>query len=138
MSALIDQLIRHEGLRLKPYRDSVGKLTIGVGRNLDDVGINKDEAMVMLARDIERAYLYLKLNLKWFITLDEVRQDVLVNMCFNMGPRSLFGFKTTLALIEAGNFEAASRQMLKSEWAKQVGSRAKELAEQMRTGQYQV
>src|SRR4051812_27390106 len=37
--ALVNQLIIDEGLKLSPYTDTVGKLTIGVGRNLTDVGI---------------------------------------------------------------------------------------------------
>lgn len=45
-------LIRHDGLRLKPYRDTRNKLTIGVGRNLDDVGITREEALMLPNNEI--------------------------------------------------------------------------------------
>ena len=66
---LIEQLMRHEGFRTKPYRCSAGKLTIGYGRNLDDKGITKAEAFMMLKNDIEEAYLDLIGELPWFHSL---------------------------------------------------------------------
>ena len=49
---LKDMLIRHEGLKLKPYLCTAGKLTIGVGRNIQDRGITYQEAMMLLENDI--------------------------------------------------------------------------------------
>jgi lysozyme len=131
---LTKQLIRQEGLRRKPYKDSVGKLTIGIGRNLDDVGLSNDECMYLLSNDIQRAYNALIEALPWVKDLDEVRQEVLANMCFNMGIGSLVGFKNTLAMIQAGDYTGASENMLKSKWASQVGQRAQELSLIMKTG----
>jgi len=133
---LVDQLIRDEGLRLKPYTDTVGKLTIGVGRNLTDRGITQTEAIAMLNRDIDVADLECRANLPWFDTLDVVRQGVLVNMAFNLGISRLLKFVNTLALIKAHDYEAASIQMLQSLWAEQTGNRALRLAQQMRTGEW--
>lgn len=129
---LISQLIRHEGLRLKPYRCIAGKLTIGIGRNLDDKGITEEEAMYLLTNDIEQCEFQLNKELPFFKTLDMARQDVLLNMCFNLGIKGLLGFKNTLAMIEVGNYEAAADNMLNSKWAYQVGDRAKELADIIR------
>lgn len=126
------ELIRDEGLKLKPYRDTVGKLTIGVGRNLDDVGISEAEAATLLESDIARTAKALDLNLPWWITLSEERQRVMLNMAFNMGIRGLLGFKNTLAAIQAGKFEDAANGMLASKWAGQVGNRAQRLAQMMR------
>ncbi len=134
--ALHRQLIRYEGLKLRPYKDTVGKLTIGVGRNLDDVGISEQEAMILLDNDIERARLDLAKALPWVKTLDSVRQDVLINMAFNMGIGGLLTFKNTLASIKAGDYADAANKMLQSKWARQVGLRASELSQMMRTGQY--
>ena len=131
-----EQLIRDEGIRLKPYKDSVGKLTIGVGRNLDDVGISQDEATLMLSNDIAAATRRIQMTLPWAASLDMVRFNVLVNMSFNLG-YGLFQFKQTLAAIEVGNWSAAAVGMLSSKWAMQVGARATRLAEQMRTGEWQ-
>lgn len=126
------ELIRDEGLRLKPYKDTVGKTTIGIGRNLDDVGISKDEAYLMLDNDIQRTSDSLDKNLPWWKTLDEVRQRVILNMAYNLGINSLLGFKNTLAAIQAGRYNDAADGMLASKWATQVGDRATRLAKMMR------
>mgnify|MGYP001023309749 CR=1 FL=1 len=126
------ELIRDEGLRLKPYKDTVGKTTIGIGRNLDDVGISKDEAYLMLDNDIQRTSDSLDKNLPWWKTLDEVRQRVILNMAYNLGINSLLGFKNTLAAIQAGRYNDAADGMLASKWATQVGARATRLADMMR------
>lgn len=136
MQKLIAQLITHEGLRLKPYRDTVGKTTIAVGRNLDDVGISEDEAMLLLGNDIYRAIHDLEIRLEWFYQMDDARQAVLIDMCFNMGWPRLSQFKKTLAYCEAGNWSAAAAEMLNSTWAKQVGNRAKTLSLMMESGQW--
>ncbi len=78
-------LQRHEGLRLRPYRDSTGKLTIGVGRNLDSVGLSEAEAYHLLDNDIDAAVNALTAVLPVFAALDDVRQEVLIDMCFNEG-----------------------------------------------------
>lgn len=134
---LEDMLIRHEGLRLKPYKDTVGKMTIGVGRNLDDVGITAPEAIIMLNADIAAATSALINNLPWFSHLDEMRQAVLIDMCFNMGWPRLSGFKRTLAAVSSQQWDIAADEMLDSLWAKQVGDRAIELSEMMRSGKWQ-
>lgn len=128
-------LVRHEGIRLKPYKDSVGKLTIGVGRNLEDVGISEDEAYYMLQNDIDVAIDRLNRIFPQWIELDDVRQEVLINMSFNLGNK-LAKFKRFLRAVKEGNYEQASYEMLNSKWATQVGRRAKELAYAMRNGEY--
>lgn len=128
------QLIVHEGIRLKPYRDTVGKLTIGVGRNLDDVGINFGEAMFMLSADIEKAAAATAKYINNFSDLSENRQAALANMAFNLGERGFSLFLKMIDAIQAGDFELAAQQMLESRWANQVGNRAKDLATLMRTG----
>lgn len=132
-----EQLKRDEGVRGFPYTDTAGKLTIGVGRNLTDVGIFPDEIDYLLQKDIDRATATLLVQLPWFHTLDDARQGVLVNMCFNMGWKGLSGFQDTLSAFERGDWEAAATHMLDSLWAKQVNERANRLAEQVRTGVWQ-
>lgn len=133
-SAIADQLLVHEGLRLHPYTDTVGKLTIGVGRNLTDRGITREEAMAMLAGDIDRCVAELYNALPWFAALDDVRKRVLVDMDFNMGLTRLLEFRQTLAAVEAGDYALAAERMLESMWARQVGERAHRLARMMKTG----
>lgn len=133
---LTDMLIDHEGMRRKPYRCTAGKLTIGVGRNLDDRGISPDEAMYMLANDIRDSRRELSAAFPWFDKLDEVRQAVLIDMCVNLGLSRLQGFRNTLALIGVGKYEAAAQEMLDSKWAEQVGRRAQRLSRMMATGRW--
>lgn len=128
------QLIRHEGIRLKPYRCPAGKLTIGVGRNLDDRGISLAEAHFMLETDIQLCLEQCERVFIWFRRLDGVRQRVIVDLAFNLGMPKLLGFKQTLAAIANGEYEKAAVQMLASKWAQQVGDRAVRLARMMRTG----
>ena len=135
MNRIKARLVRHEGLRLKPYRCTAGKLTIGIGRNLDDRGISQKEAYAMLERDIQDCEKQLQSRIPDIYNgLDEVRKSVLLNMCFNLGINGLLGFKNTLAFIKAGDWERAANNMLVSRWAKQVGRRAIELSELMRKG----
>jgi lysozyme len=130
-----EQLLRHEGLKLKPYRCPAGKLTIGVGRNLETNGISQKEAFVLLENDILRCESELLSEIPYVYTgLNDIRKSVLLNMCFNLGITGLLGFKNTLAFIGSGDFERAANGMLASRWAKQVGRRAIELSELMRKG----
>lgn len=136
--ALTNQLIVDEDLRLKPYRCTAGKLSIGVGRNLDDVGISKAEAMMMLVTDIAKVESQLDATLPWWRNMSDSRQQVLANMCFNMGignsTKGLLSFRNTLSAMQAGDYKRAVKGMLDSQWAKQVGDRAKRLADMMEKG----
>lgn len=132
--ALCAQLIADEGLRLKPYVDTVGKITVGVGRNLSDCGISKSEAMMLLGADIDKVTDDLDRCLPWWKTLSDNRQAVLANMCFNMGINKLMGFVNTLRMMQAGDYRGAANGMRASVWAKQVGDRAERLAQMMERG----
>ena len=137
ISCLEDQLRRDEGWRSKAYKDSVGKLTIGYGRNLDDVGISPDEGALMLQNDIQNATARLETAFPWTLGLDDVRRGALLNMTFNMGVGGLAQFKDFLAKMQAGDWQGASVAMLDSKWADQVGARAQRLAIQVESGTWQ-
>ena len=128
------ELTRDEGYRKLPYKDTVGKLTIGVGRNLDDVGLSAPEIDILLTNDIKRVVGELSAAFEWFGGLSDARQRVLANMCFNLGIARLRGFKKMLAAMQAGDVETAAKEMLDSTWAKQVGARATRLADMWRVG----
>ena len=135
MRLIEKMLIRDEGMELKPYRDSMKKLTIGVGRNLDDVGISKDEALYMLRNDIKRAEKEAReiFGGVWD-ELDEIRQAVIIDMLFNLGKPHFLTFRRFIAAVKKGDYHRASLEMLDSEWARQVKERAKRLASMMKTG----
>lgn len=130
------QLRTDEANRSKPYRDTVGKLTIGVGRNLDDVGLSPDEIQYLLGNDIARVSAELDQAMPWWSQMTDARQNVLANMCFNMGLDTLSQFRNTLGAMQAGQYDAAADGMLASKWAVQVGARAQRLATTMRTGSF--
>lgn len=121
-------LVRDEGICLKPYRDSVGVLTLGVGRNLEDRGISDDEARYLLDNDINRCVAELPSLVPCFGALNDDRQHVLINMLFNLGATRLLKFTKFLTALEACDFATAAEEMLASKWAQQVGDRATRLA----------
>lgn len=121
-------LIRDEGLALKPYRDTVGKLTVGVGQDLDDVGLTREEAMHLLENDIRNVERDLDFHAPWWRGLPEPCRRALMNMCFNLGWPRLSQFQRMLAALRAGDFETAAREALDSKWARQVGARAERIA----------
>lgn len=131
---LAKQLEIDEGKRPKMYQDTVGKWTAGVGRNLSDRSFNDDEIQLMLANDIALATKDARQLVPGFDNLDDVRQEVLANMAFNMGYAKLSGFKRFLAAVNGSEFAEASLEMLDSRWANQVGARALRLSKAMRTG----
>lgn len=126
------QLLADEGVRLKPYRCTAGKLTIGVGRNLEDRGITHSEALLLLTNDIEDFWKQLGLRLPWLGTAPEAVQEALLNMAFNLGVAGLMDFSTTLGHLQACRYAQAAAAMLASKWARQVGARAERLAGQVR------
>jgi lysozyme len=130
---LQQQLIEHEGLRLSAYFDTVGKCTIGVGRNLDDKGLSKAEALYLLENDIQECIADL-VTFPWFERLDAVRQRVVIDMRFNLGPKKFRRFRDTLRAISEERYGDAADAMLASKWADQVKRRAVRLAAMMRTG----
>ena len=153
-NALIDQLIIHEGMELKVYKDSLGIDTIGVGRNLEDRGITDGELafMNLLRSDIYEQGIT-EGNARWLLSndidiiekelsdvhpcinsLDDVRLRVVLDMAFNMGVPRLCKFKKMWEAIHNASYATAAEEMLDSRWATQVGRRAERLSTAMRTG----
>jgi lysozyme len=134
---LLADLRRDEGLRLTAYEDTVGVWTVGYGHAHVPPGTvwTKAQAELQLRRDAENACRDMDDRLPWWRDLDQVRQDALANMCFNLGVAKLLGFKTTLSLLQDGDYSAAAQNCLKSLWARQVGDRAKRIAHMIETGE---
>ncbi len=135
-----ERLIRAEGIRLFPYKDSKGIWTIGVGHNIETDpimfknlellktrGISKEEAFGLLDKDIREHTAILLEALPWVANLDAARQSVLIELCFNMGlgndNRGLLSFKNTLKNIQLGIWKAAAAGLQKSKWYSDVGPR---------------
>ena len=153
----LDKLIHHEGMVLTVYEDSLGIETIGIGRNLKDRGITKEELDYMDIPNMDVVYehgiteadaRYLAMNDIRIVEnelcrvhscvedLDSVRQLILMDMAYNMGVPRLCKFKNMWGAIHDGNYEIASMEMMNSRWAKQVGSRAIKLSDAMKAGEF--
>jgi len=133
---LIKQLKRHEGVELKPYKCTSDKLTIGVGRNLEDVGISEAEAEYLLMNDLSR-FMKMANEFDWYAGLNDARKAVIISMLFNLGRGGFNKFLKFKQALAEGDYLTASREMLDSRWAKQVKGRATELSKQMETGKWQ-
>ena len=120
---LKDFIIKHEGLSLKPYYCPAGKLTIGVGRNIEDNGINYDEAMFLLDNDIGRCIRELKEIFKDFDKLPENIQTALIDMIFNLGKTRFLQFQNLIQAVKNKNFQKAGEEAKNSKWCEQVGKR---------------
>lgn len=128
---LIESVRRHEGYRRYPYRDTVGVLTIGYGRNLEAVGVLPEEAEQMLLNDLGRA-VDAASRYWWWFGLPDDAQRVVVEMIYQLGPLGFARFVRMIGALERGDYDAAADEMLESRWARQTPERARELAERMR------
>jgi lysozyme len=126
------QLRIDEGKRPKPYLDTAGFTTIGIGRNLSDHGLSEDEIEYLFGNDLRTAYWECANQIPCFVALDDDRQGVLLNMMFNMGWPRLSKFVLFLQALEAGDWAMAADQMINSSWYGQVGARAVRLVTRMR------
>tara|TARA_Y100000004_G_C8947490_1_gene426954 strand:- start:173 stop:604 length:432 start_codon:yes stop_codon:yes gene_type:complete len=129
---LFDDLVRDEGLKLEIYKCTAGKLTIGVGRNIEDRGITTSEARLLLANDVDIISDELTNNFPWWVSMPEPAQRALANMAFNLGVPRLCQFKNMLSALKKGDYNVAAKEALDSNWAKQVGDRANRIAKVFR------
>jgi lysozyme len=134
LEILFEQLKDFEGLELKPYRCTSDKLTIGLGRNLEDNGITEEEAYYLAENDIDSLMDELDRNIPWWTELNNPRKRALLNMAYNVGTPTLMKFQKTLSLLESGQYEEASKEVLNSRWARQVGRRADFISNVFLTG----
>ena len=139
MSDLTEMLRKHEGVRDKVYLCSAGYETIGVGRNIseDGLGLSDDEIDYLLNNDIKRVREELTEEYYWFAGLDEARQDAMIDISFILGQTRLRGFVKSLEAMAREDFDTAADEFMDSKWSEQVGDRAVEVTEIIRTGEYQ-
>jgi lysozyme len=131
MSQLVETLKRHEGVKAFAYQCTADKTTIGVGRCVDEdggIGLSDDEIEYLLLNDIERC--------DWYRSLTKPRRDAMINLCFNLGLTRLRGFVKALEAMSRGQYDVAADEFMDSRWATQVGDRAVEVTELIRTGDY--
>jgi lysozyme len=135
---LREMLRRHEGVRNFVYVCSEGYETIGVGRNIADsgLGLSDDEVDYLLDNDIKRVREELNDEYYWFGALNDARQEAMIDISFNLGQTRLRGFKKALDAMSTEDFDRAADEFMDSKWSEQVGNRATEVTEMIRTGEY--
>ena len=136
MNKLIEQLKIHEGFRSTVYTCSGGKKTVGYGRNLQDIGISEEEAEMLLKNDIYEATNQLLNAFPFMATFSDVRISAMINFTFNVGIGTVRKFSNTIEYLKNEDWEAAADEMMDSKWAEQVGDRAIQITEQIRTGRW--
>lgn len=124
---VVSDLVRDEGYRQYPYRCTAGRLTIGIGRNIDDVGISRTEAEFLLQQDIASSTSDLRTIFTEFGTFPDDIQRVLINMRFQLGFKRFRAFKKMIEAVRNRQWPEMVRQMKDSSWYKQVPDRAKRL-----------
>ena len=134
MVELVDDLTTDEGMRLRIYVDTAGKVTVGVGRNLSDRGISHDEAGVMLLNDIALVAMQLDASQPWWRTLDAPRQRVMINLGFNMGVPTLNTFHQFLDLMQQHDWQGAAADLEGTKWYGQVGERGPRMVSRILAG----
>lgn len=132
---LTKHLIRDESEELRLYQCQTGHNTIGIGRNLDANGISEEESRLMLKNDI-KAHEYELRAFSWFENLSDIRQEVLLNLHFNIGHVSFLGFRRMIWAIENGNYNDAGDEMMDSKWFRQVGVRAERLVKAFKNNKF--
>ena len=138
MENIIRLLRRHEGVEPYAYKDHLGYITVGVGRCLEKdvgMGLTDDEIDYLLRNDIVRVQEELSEEYDWFADLDQVRQEAMINLSFNLGATRLRGFRNALAAMAEEDYETAANEFMDSKWSSQVGRRAYEVTQMIRTGE---
>lgn len=130
---LINWIKRCEKYEKHPYLDSVRVLTIGYGRNLDDIGISEEEANYLLLNDINKTKKELS-KFDWFEYQPDGVKKALINMCFNLGITRFSGFKKMISALESKDYRLAAMEALDSKWALQVGKRSRDIANMIKEG----
>lgn len=129
--SLLAFIAENEGLRLKPYQDTVGVWTVGYGHNLN-VPISQRAAWQILRDDVEDARNDCLHAFPWFLELSEQRQHAMIDLMFNMGLHRLSGFKKFLAAMELGQYDTAADELVDSRWYEQVKRRGPKIVSMIR------
>lgn len=130
---LVIALMHDESFDGRPYFDIVGDQTIAYGRNLDANPLTEDEGMFLLGNDINKVIAEVE-NFEWFHELNDVRQNVILNMVYNLGLTRFLGFRRMIDALIKGDYALAAVEMQDSKWFRQVGGRAERLCIEMTTG----
>jgi GH24 family phage-related lysozyme (muramidase) len=148
-NSLRERVRTHEGCVLEPYKDSLGKLTVGIGhlvqpherkRYQEGIKITQEEADELFDIDINRAAAGAdELIIKKIGNHDDLPQsvqEVLVEMVFQLGATGVKQFRNMWASLKEKDGEMAALHMRDSRWHKQTKNRCESLAKIVATAQW--
>ena len=127
-------ITEHEGIRSKPYLCPAGKITIGIGRNLEDVGLSKDEINYLFANDLKSARMTCRMLFRDFSSIPETRQAALLDMALNLGQPRLSKFRNMREAVDLRDWRTAAAEAKDSAWYRQVGRRGEKIVSILETG----
>ena len=138
--SLIDSIKKSEGYRPRVYRctgkstadnrgSDEGYDTIGYGFAIKDLHLDEDICDMILERKLGELKLRIHKKFEFVLDLPEDVQDVVIEMCYQMGISGFSKFKKTIQFLRLGNFEAASVEMLDSKWSRQTPNRSKRVSQ---------
>ena len=128
MNNLLKSIKINEGFKPRVYKDTLGIDTIGYGFAIKDLHLDEDLSEEILKRKVNKLIKRIYKTFDWFINMPEDVQEVVVEMCYQMGVGGFSKFKKTIKLLSEKQFTDASTEMLDSLWAKQTTNRAKGLS----------
>lgn len=129
MNNLIKQIKHHEGYRSRVYKCTEGYDTIGYGFAIKDLVVSEEVCEMILLEKLEFLEKSIKNRFSWYEESPQVIKEVIINMCYQLGVSGFSRFRKTISYLEKENYLEASKEMLRSRWAKQTPNRAKELSE---------
>ena len=129
MQSLIKQIKHHEGYRSRVYKCTEGYDTIGYGFAIKDLVVSEEVCEMILLEKLEFLEKSIKNRFSWYEESPQVIKEVIINMCYQLGVSGFSRFRKTISYLEKENYLEASKEMLRSRWAKQTPNRAKELSE---------
>ena len=122
--SLIDNIKESEGFRSQVYQCTAGYDTIGFGFKVSDLELDVDMAEEILVRKLEKLIRRVKNRFSWVNEAPYEIQDVVYEMCYQMGVSGFSKFKKTIQYLADKNYDKASKEMLDSRWARQTPNRA--------------
>jgi len=133
-TSLKNDIIKDEGYRQFPYLCTSEKMTIAIGRNLDDVGLSEDEAVYLLENDLKRCIREANDIFSSFDSHNQTRKEVIINMLFNLGKTRFLGFVNTIQAFKDKDYMLTGSEMMDSKWYRKGGSRVARLVQEMKSG----
>ena len=111
------------------YKCTEGYDTIGYGFAIKDLVLTEDICDIILERKVAELKLRIQQKFPFYDDMAQAVQDVVVEMCYQMGVSGFSKFKKTIDHLMRKDYKAASEEMLDSRWAKQTPNRAKKLSD---------